>query len=158
MNPNLQPRRSWAAWIASFLLGALLVWGLVGCDSSNRSVTLPPSSPGETFISQSIPEGATRLPTSSVVGFQVGDRIRIDPGGTRQEDNQISGFGSMLLVAPTRFPHSAGERVIRIVATPTPQPSPSPTPSPTPTPTGSPSPFPSPSPVGFPSPAPSPRL
>ncbi|MEN9225693.1 MAG: hypothetical protein Q6M54_09495, partial [Thermostichus sp. DRC_bins_24] len=137
---NRQHRRSWVAWIFSFVLGALLVWGVVGCGSSSRSVTVPPSSPGETFINQSIPAGVTRLPTSSIVGFQIGDRIRIDPGGTRQEDNQISGFGSLLLVSPTQFPHSAGERVIRIVATPTPLPTPIPSPRPTPIPPPPPSP------------------
>ncbi|MCJ2544168.1 hypothetical protein [Thermostichus vulcanus] len=162
-----QHRRSWLTWTVSFVLGALLMLLsaiTVGCGSSSRSVTVPPSSPGETFINQSIPAGVTRLPTSSIVGFQIGDRIRIDPGGTRQEDNQISGFGSLLLVSPTQFPHSAGERVIRIVATPTPLPTPSPTPSPTgspspsPSPTISPSPSPTPSPTGSPSPSPSPTI
>ncbi|MCF2971975.1 hypothetical protein L1047_12295 [Synechococcus sp. Nb3U1] len=150
---NRQHRRSWLTWTVSFVLGALLMLLpaiTVGCGSSSRSVTVPPSSPGETFINQSIPAGVNRLPTSSIVGFQIGDRIRIDPGGTRQEDNQISGFGSLLLVNPTQFPHSAGERVIRIVATPLPTPSPSPSPTGSP----SPSPFPSPSPNGFPSPTP----
>lgn len=56
--------------------------------------------------------GATEIQVGSTGGFEVGGYIRINPGGENQEDNQVTGFGSLLLAAPLKYEHSSGEKVV----------------------------------------------
>jgi len=67
-----------------------------------------------TALSANASKGATTLNTNDTQGFVVGDYIHINPGGENQEDNQVSGFGSLLLVAPLKYAHTAGEPVVII--------------------------------------------
>ncbi|MBK6662181.1 MAG: FHA domain-containing protein [Thermoflexaceae bacterium] len=70
--------------------------------------------PGETNMTVSAPAGATRLEIANTLGFALGDTIRISPGAANEEDNVITGFGSFLLATPLKFPHGAGEPIVRI--------------------------------------------
>jgi hypothetical protein len=47
-------------------------------------------------------------------GLTVGDRILINPGMPNEEENQVAGFGSILLASPLQFDHQAGEPVVKI--------------------------------------------
>jgi len=42
--------------------------------------------------------------------------ITINPGGANEEQNQIAGFGSIILVTPLKNPHAAGEAVVETAA------------------------------------------
>ena len=46
-----------------------------------------------------------------MAGFSVSDTIIINPGGSNEETNQITGFGSFILDSPLQFTHEAGEPV-----------------------------------------------
>ena len=52
-----------------------------------------------------------------MVGFNVGDTIAINPGGSNEETNQIIGFGSFILDSPLQFDHEAGEPVVLVPST-----------------------------------------
>ena len=43
----------------------------------------------------------------------MGDSILINPGGATEEENQIAGFGSLILALPLQFDHEPGEAIIR---------------------------------------------
>ena len=66
------------------------------------------------MLSAPASEGDTTLEMASMEGFAAGDFIRINPGGDNEEDNQIASIGSCHLVAPLKFAHDAGERVVKI--------------------------------------------
>ncbi|MCC6388602.1 MAG: Ig-like domain repeat protein [Dehalococcoidia bacterium] len=91
--------------------------------------------PGETNMTVSAPAGATRIEIANNLGFALGDTIRLSPGAANEEDNVISGFGSFLLATPLKFPHTAGEPIIRLsgagggTATPSTTPPPAPPPA-----------------------------
>jgi hypothetical protein len=48
----------------------------------------------------------------STGSFEVDSYILINPGEYNQEDNQVTGFGSLLLAAPLKYAHSSGEKVV----------------------------------------------
>lgn len=56
--------------------------------------------------------GSMELQVSNTGGFLAGDLIRINPGGANQEDNQVVGFGSLLLATPLQLDHLTGEPVV----------------------------------------------
>jgi probable HAF family extracellular repeat protein len=58
--------------------------------------------------------GSQSIEVSSTNGFYVGNNIKINPGGTNEEDNTITGFGSLLLQNPLQFDHSIGETVLNL--------------------------------------------
>ena len=58
--------------------------------------------------------GSQAIEVSSTTGFHVGDNIKINPGGVNEEDNVITGFGSMLLQNPLQFDHFIGEVVLNL--------------------------------------------
>lgn len=58
--------------------------------------------------------GSQAIEVSSTNGFYVGNNIKINPGGVNEEDNVITGFGSMLLQNPLQSDHSTGEIVINL--------------------------------------------
>ena len=58
--------------------------------------------------------GSQTIEVSSTNGFYVGNNIKINPGGVNEEDNVITGFGSMLLQNPLQFDHSVGEIVLNL--------------------------------------------
>ncbi len=107
--------------------------------SASPSATATPApgalKPGETNMTVSAPAGATRIEIANNFGFALGDTIRLSPGAANEEDNVISGFGSFLLATPLKFPHGAGEPIIRLsgagggTATPSATPPPAPPPA-----------------------------
>jgi len=58
--------------------------------------------------------GSQTLEVSSSTGFNIGDNIKINPGGVNEEDNVITGFGSMLLQSPLQYDHFIGEIVLNL--------------------------------------------
>jgi photosystem II stability/assembly factor-like uncharacterized protein len=61
--------------------------------------------------------GSQALEVESINGFNIGDNIKINPGGPNEETNTITGFGSMLLQNPLQFDHSIGEIVLNLTPT-----------------------------------------
>ena len=61
--------------------------------------------------------GSQTLEVASTNGFNIGDNIKINPGGPNEETNTIIGFGSMLIQTPLQFDHSAGEIVLNLTPT-----------------------------------------
>jgi photosystem II stability/assembly factor-like uncharacterized protein len=61
--------------------------------------------------------GSQALEVASINGFNIGDNIKINPGGPNEETNTITGFGSMLLQNPLQFDHSIGEIVLNLTPT-----------------------------------------
>ena len=72
----------------------------------------------QTTLTGGVSSGQTTIQVAGVSGFSVGDGIRFNPGGANQEDNQITGFGSIHLASPLQFHHDAGEPVGQILAPP----------------------------------------
>ena len=58
--------------------------------------------------------GSSEIDVASTDGFNVGDTIIINPGGSNEETNQIIGFGSFILDSPLQFDHEAGEPVVLV--------------------------------------------
>jgi hypothetical protein len=73
--------------------------------------------PCQTMLSAAVPAGATVLPVVSQQGCQIGDHISINPGTPTEEREIVTGFGSILVDQPTKYPHSAGEVVTRLAIT-----------------------------------------
>lgn len=67
-----------------------------------------------TTLTTDVTAGSQTLEVSSLTGFNIGDNIKINPGGVNEEDNVITGFGSMLLQNPLQFDHSIGEVVLNL--------------------------------------------
>jgi pimeloyl-ACP methyl ester carboxylesterase len=91
-----------------------------------------------------VPAASSEIPVQNA-SFSIGDFIRINPGMPNQEENQVVGFGSIILASPLQFDHEAGEPIVIVgsgptstsTATPTLSPTPgAATPTPTPTPSG----------------------
>ena len=89
--------------------------------------------------------------------FEVGDTVRINPGGGTEEENTIVAIEGNVLEMRTefQFEHEPGEQVIRVIWTPRlrpPEPSatPSPTPTASPTSTATATPIPTPTPTASP--------
>ncbi|MBE0572745.1 MAG: T9SS type A sorting domain-containing protein [Ignavibacteriaceae bacterium] len=61
--------------------------------------------------------GSQALEVESINGFNIGDDIKINPGGPNEETNTITGFGSLLLQTPLQFDHSIGEIVLNLTPT-----------------------------------------
>jgi photosystem II stability/assembly factor-like uncharacterized protein len=61
--------------------------------------------------------GSQTLEVASINGFNIGDNIKINPGGLNEENNTIIGFGSMLIQTSLQFDHSAGEIVLNLTPT-----------------------------------------
>ena len=61
--------------------------------------------------------GSQALEVESINGFNIGDNIKINPGGPNEETNTITGFGSLLLQTPLQFDHSVGEIVLNLTPT-----------------------------------------
>jgi len=81
--------------------------GLVSFDASITRRT------AQTSLAVGVPAGATVLEVASTAGFAAGDVIRMNPGGSNQEDNEIASLGSIVLSSPLQYPHEAGEPVVR---------------------------------------------
>jgi len=79
--------------------------------ASNAPVTVAGSESAESILTVAIAPGATVLSVKAQSGFVVGREIIIDQGLPNEEVNKISGFGSILLNAPTAFAHSLGASV-----------------------------------------------
>jgi probable HAF family extracellular repeat protein len=58
--------------------------------------------------------GTQVIEVSTTTGFSIGDNIKINPGGENEEDNIITGFGSMLLQNPLQYDHFIGEVVLNL--------------------------------------------
>ncbi len=71
-----------------------------------------------TVLSDPAAPGATTIEVESAEGFAVGDGIRINPGGATEEDNTVSGIGSLELSGPLLYEHEAGETVVKLPAVP----------------------------------------
>jgi len=62
--------------------------------------------------------GSTELQFADTSAFAVGDRILINPGMPNEEENEVVGFGSILLASPLQFDHQAGEPVVKLSSPP----------------------------------------
>lgn len=110
-----------------------------------------------TLIESAAPAGATIIDPVSQAGFQIGDTIRINPGGPNEEETVITDIGSFVLQSPLQFAHEAGEPIVLVLDVPdlapgTPTPLPSPEPTTPPTPADTPGPSESPTPTDTPAP------
>jgi hypothetical protein len=81
----------------------------------------------DTAQSLTVQEADTSTGASS--GFQIGEEVVIDPGGSNAEVGTIARFGSIILSSPLRYDHAAGEPIVALDAAPL---SPAPTSSPAP--------------------------
>ncbi len=70
-----------------------------------------------TTLTMDSPAGSQTLEVASTNGFSIGDNIVINPGGTTEETNTITGFGSILLQSPLQFDHFSGEQVVVVINT-----------------------------------------
>ena len=91
----------------------------VPATATDTPVVLPtstntPGAAGSTTLTGGAAAGDTELFVASTAGFGIGDSIRINPGGSNQEDNTIAGFASIILQTPLQNDHSAGETVVRL--------------------------------------------
>ncbi|MFN0071580.1 MAG: Calx-beta domain-containing protein [Chloroflexota bacterium] len=105
----------------------------------------PPPTPGRTQLIASVAAGATELQICPPTGFAVGNRIRINPGGSPTETGIIAGFGSILMKDPITNGYGNGTAIVLEpdpTGTLTGSPTPSQTATPTATVTGTPSPGP----------------
>lgn len=95
-------------------------------------VPAPPPPPAEVSTVLIVASGAGGLITQVVSqeGFVVGQKIVIEPGTPREEDNEILAFGSMILRYPLKFDHAAGSPVKIKAWSPNSQPVPAPAPAP----------------------------
>ena len=64
--------------------------------------------------------GSTTLETSETDGFEIGDRIEINPGGASSESATVAGKGSLILDEPLQFDHAAGELIVKASDPPSP--------------------------------------
>jgi hypothetical protein len=82
--------------------------GLVSTDATimDRLGQSPLTTPASAEISI--------LDVDDVSVYSLADTIRINPGGTNEEDNTVTGFGSLVLDSPLEFDHSIGEPVVVI--------------------------------------------
>ena len=71
----------------------------------------------ETETTSSAAAGTSEIDVASTAGFNVGDTIAINPGGSNEETNQIAGFGSFILNSPLQFDHEPGEPVVLLSST-----------------------------------------
>ena len=70
-----------------------------------------------TSMTMDAPAGSQALEVASTNGFSIGDNIVINPGGTTEETNTITGFGSIFLQTPLQFDHFAGEQILIQIST-----------------------------------------
>jgi Tol biopolymer transport system component/pimeloyl-ACP methyl ester carboxylesterase len=70
------------------------------------------------ILDQAALAGATELGVGSTNGLATGDSILINPGMPNEEENEVVGFGSVLLASPLQFDHQAGEPVVKLSAPP----------------------------------------
>lgn len=76
--------------------------------------------PGSGAIVAALPAGSTSLPKESLgSGFAAGTVIVINPGGANEERVTIVSIGgTVVLSAPTKFAHAAGERIVTVAPAP----------------------------------------
>ena len=72
-----------------------------------------------TTLINNVTAGSQTIPVETNNGFNINDQIIINPGGSNEESNTITGFGSIILKTPLLFDHSAGEPIIAINITST---------------------------------------
>lgn len=63
---------------------------------------------------QPVEAGATSLHVKRWSGFDPGARVRINPGGTTEEDNELLLPSLFTLAAPLRYMHGLGETVLQL--------------------------------------------
>ena len=68
----------------------------------------------ETVLREPSPAGSSSLDVTDTSSLAVGDHILINPGMPNEEENQVVGFGSILLAWPLEFDHQAGEPVVKV--------------------------------------------
>jgi probable HAF family extracellular repeat protein len=67
-----------------------------------------------TTLTADVVAGSQSIEVSSTTGFNIGDNIKINPGGVNEEDNVITGFGSFLLQNSLQYDHFIGEVVLNL--------------------------------------------
>ena len=70
---------------------------------------------GRWEIDGEVQVGASRLELVEYAGLAIGDTLELSPGTSIAEIVTITGFGSVLLAAPTRYAHPHGSGVRRLV-------------------------------------------
>lgn len=111
-----------------------------GPTTASTSLTQPTS--GAARIAAGQPGGGNIIFVADTAAFAIDDTVRINPGGSNEEENTITvvGINYLELATGLQFQHGAGEHVIKVIWTPQNR---LPKPMPTATPTGSPTPVPS---------------
>jgi hypothetical protein len=75
-----------------------------------------PTPPGQTSLSGLACPGVTRLSVFQTTGFSPGDTVRINPGGSTQEDARVADVGCggrfIHLTGPLQYRHSVSETVV----------------------------------------------
>lgn len=122
--------------VSSMRMGAIITNNIAAnttTNSSNASNATQPPAPAAVATPSPSPKpewvqaetkitggdvmaGSTEIPVKSTEGFQVGNYIRINPGGMNEEDNKIKDFASIILNSPLQFTHGVGEKIVSIQA------------------------------------------
>ena len=63
-------------------------------------------------LASEAPAGSTTLDVEAGGTLEIGDAVLVNPGGATEERGVVAAFGSVVLEAPLRFRHRAGERVV----------------------------------------------
>ena len=88
-----------------------------GASTCTRVQVGPSTNPTST-LTESAPAGTSILKLRDISIYSLAERIRINPGGTNQEDRTITGFGSLILDSPLQFDHGTGEPIAILPSTP----------------------------------------
>ena len=70
---------------------------------------------GKWEIAGEVKVGVSRLELVEYAGLAIGDTLELSPGTSIAEIVTVTGFGSVLLAAPTRYAHPNGSGVRRLV-------------------------------------------
>merc|ERR1719482_2054569 len=63
------------------------------------------------YLTLSVDAGATVLHVASTSALTIGMPVMIDVGTPLQENNTVAGFGSVILMQPLKYSHSADAKV-----------------------------------------------
>jgi surface antigen len=78
------------------------------------SATPIPTAEPTPSLSEASGAGSSSIEVGDNSELAIGDHILINPGMANEEENQVVGFGSILLAWPLQFDHEPGEPVMKI--------------------------------------------
>ena len=90
----------------------------------NTEPPTPTPTPIISTLTQEVTEGSIRVevPSEDQQSFKIGREIVIDKDTEIEEENEIAGYGSLILKHPLKFDHPSGATIQEIPPTPTPTP------------------------------------